>query len=32
MDNGKMSENMFSYVGKDTMKTVGHAIALFNEL
>jgi len=31
-DNGKMFEKMFSYVGKDTMKTVGHAVALFNDL
>lgn len=27
-----MSDKMFSYIGKDTMKTVGHAVALFNEL
>lgn len=32
MDNWKMSDKMFSYIGKDTMKTVGHAVALFNEL
>lgn len=32
MDNGKMSEEMVSYNGKDTMTTVGHAIALFNTL
>jgi hypothetical protein len=32
MDNGKMLDDMFAYIGKDTMKTVGHAIALFNSL
>lgn len=32
MDNGKMHEKIVSYKGKDTMKTVGHAIAMFNEL
>ncbi len=32
MDNGSMNENMKSHKGKDTMKTVGLAIAMFNEL
>lgn len=32
MDNGKMHENMRSYKGKDTMKTAGEAIAMFNDL
>lgn len=32
MDNGKMNEKMVSYIGKDTMHTVGEAIALFNSL
>lgn len=32
MDNWKMFDNMISYKGKDTMVTVGHAIAMFNEL
>lgn len=32
MDNGKMFDNMISYKGKDTMVTVWHAIAMFNEL
>lgn len=32
MDNGKMHEKIVSYTKKDTMHTVGEAIALFNEL
>lgn len=32
MDNGKMHENIRHYKGKDTMKTAGEAIAMFNDL
>lgn len=32
MDNGRMREDIVAYNGKDTMVTVGHAIALFNSL
>ena len=32
MDNGKMNEDMRSHKGKDTMKTVGLAISMFNDL
>lgn len=32
MDNGKMIDKGIFYVGKDTMVTAGHAIAMFNEL
>lgn len=32
MDNGKLLDEVVHYKGKDTMKTVGHAIALFNKL
>lgn len=32
MDNGKMFENIRSYKGKDTMKTAGEAISMFNDL
>ena len=32
MDNGRMNENMKSHKGKDTMKTVGLWVAMFNEL
>lgn len=32
MDNWKMHEEIVHYKGKDTMVTVGHAIALFNSL